>query len=80
MHLVFYRKQFSHVRESESIERANVNVAREKGAVTQVRINSVTIVRKKFLVKFVEFFGRCTAHLVCFQLYLCFLRAVRLSC
>ncbi len=29
-------------------KRANVNVAREKGAVSQVRINTVTIERKKF--------------------------------
>ncbi len=34
--------------ESKSIKRANVNVAREKGAVAQVRINTVTIERKKF--------------------------------
>ncbi len=46
-------------------------VAREKGAVTQVRINSV----RKRLVKFMAFFGRCTGHLVCFELYLCFSRA-----
>ncbi len=32
----------------KSIKRAIVNVAREKGAVAQVRINTVTIVRKKF--------------------------------
>ncbi len=43
------RNAFSHVNPSQlSIKRANVNVAREKGAVTQVCINSVTIVRKKF--------------------------------
>ena len=29
-------------------KRANVNVAREKGAVSQVRINTVTIERKTF--------------------------------
>ncbi len=44
MHLVLYRKQFSHVNPSQ----LNVNVAREKGAVAQVRINTVTIERKKF--------------------------------
>ncbi len=39
-----------------------------------MRINSITIVRKKFS-EVMEFFGCCTAHLICFQLYLCFLRA-----
>ncbi len=71
MHLVLNRKQFSH---HVNPSLANVNAAREKGAVTQVRINSVAIVRRN-LVKFMEFFGRCTAHLVRFQLYLCFLCA-----
>ncbi len=35
----------------------------EKGAVTQVRINFVTVGN---LVKLMEFFGRCIAHLDCF--------------
>ncbi len=48
MHLVLYRKQFSHVNPSQFS--ANVKVAREKGAVTQVRINTVTIERKTFSV------------------------------
>ncbi len=47
MHLVLYQKQFSHVNPSQ-LSAQNVNVAREKGAVAQVRINTVTIERKKF--------------------------------
>ncbi len=47
MHLVLYRKQFSHVNPSQ-LSAQTSNVAREKGAVAQVRINTVTIVRKKF--------------------------------
>ena len=34
--------------ESKSIQRANAIVAREKGTVKKVRINTVTIVRLKF--------------------------------
>ncbi len=48
MHSVLNRKQFSDVKPSHSIKHANVNVAHEKGAVMQVCINYVTIVRKKF--------------------------------
>ncbi len=44
---MLYWKQFSHG-EYKSIKRANANIAREKGAVAQVRINTVTIERKKF--------------------------------
>ncbi len=75
MHLVLYRKQFSHVN-PKSIKRANVNVAREKGAVAQVRINTVTIVRKKFSEVFMEFFGHCTVQLISSVFnYICFLCA-----
>ncbi len=37
-------------------------------------ITTVTIVRKKFSEVYGVFWALCTAHLVCFHIYLCFLR------
>ncbi len=54
MHLVLYRKQFSHVNPSQLSAQMS-RVAREKGAVTQARINTVTIERKKFSVVYEVF-------------------------
>ncbi len=65
MHLVLNRKQFSHVNPSQlSAQTSTLHV--KKG---QLRINSVTIVRKIFSEVY-GVFGSCTAHLVGFQLCL----------
>ncbi len=75
MHLVLYRKQSC---ESKSIKRANFNVAREKGAVAQVRINTVTIERKKFNEVYRVFLALYSSSRL-FQLYLCFLLQIMYS-
>ncbi len=62
MHLVLNWKQFNHVNPGQLS--AQTSKLHMKSAVSQV------VLTLKNLVKFMDFFGRCTAHLVCFQLYI----------
>ncbi len=54
--------------------RVNCNVACEKGADIKVCINSVTFVSKEYSDVCGVLLGHRSAHLIGFQLYLCFLR------